>query len=94
MSDLSATLGVVLMALLLSAAVAATVFAICQRALTVQQVAKRSEQRSRRHELHWTAIRLRNLGYNGNDLQEGVCRETNCSPTEADSAILRVGADL
>ena len=94
MSDLFATLGTMTLALMLSLGVAAIVFAVGQRALAVQRVTKRTEQRTRRHELHWTAIRLRNLGYLGTDLQETICRETNCAPDEADAAILRGGADL
>ncbi len=94
MSDLFTTLGAMTLALMLSLGVAAIIFTIGQRALAVQRVSRRTELRTRRHELHWTAIRLRNLGYLGADLQETICRETNCSPDEADAAILRVGADL
>ncbi|MCP4959892.1 MAG: hypothetical protein GY925_11540 [Actinomycetia bacterium] len=92
--DLSATLSVVLAVATITIATAVAVAVIVARARRVQQISKRTTRRSRRHELHWTAIRYRNQGILGADLQEVVCRQANCSPGEADAAIVRVGADL
>jgi len=88
------TLSTIAVVLIVFLTVAAIVSAIAQRLLDVRHVNKRSEVRGRRHELHWTAIRLRNQGFMGGDLQEGVCMLGNCTPADADAAILRVGADL
>jgi len=89
-----ATLSAIAVVLIISLTVAAIAFAIAQRLLDVRHVNKRSEVRGRRHELHWTAIRLRNQGFMGHELQEGICMLGNCTPADADAAILRVGADL
>ncbi len=94
MSAAVSTLSAFFVVLAVSAFVAGFIYAMASRVNEVQRVTDRSEVRMRRHELHWTAIRLRNQGYTGEDLQEIICRETNCSPTDADAAIMRVGADL
>ena len=94
MTAIATTLSVIAIALIISLTVAAIASAIAQRLLDVRHVNKRSQVRGRRHELHWTAIRLRNQGVMGHELQEGVCMLGNCSPADADAAILRVGADL
>ncbi|MBN4059638.1 hypothetical protein JYT35_00805 [Acidimicrobium ferrooxidans] len=80
--------------LIIFVTMAAIASSIAQRLLDVRHVNKRSEVRGRRHELHWTAIRLRNQGFMGRELQEGVCMLGNCTPADADAAILRVGAEL
>lgn len=88
------TLSVVLAAIVVAGAVVASVAVIVERIGRLRRVSAPTSVRSRRHELHWIAIRYRNYGITGSDLQEVVCREANCSPGEANAAIFRVGADL
>ncbi|MCB0993259.1 MAG: hypothetical protein R2770_12655 [Acidimicrobiales bacterium] len=90
----STTLSVVLGVVVLGAVAVAALAVIVERARRVQRMSSMGNGRSRRHELHWTAIRFRNQGLQGTDLQEAVCRQANCAPREADAAIFRVGADL
>jgi hypothetical protein len=38
-------------------------------------------------EIHWAVIRLAATGFEGDSLQEELCRAVNCSPAEARTAI-------
>ena len=67
---------------------------LMSRSRRLVEVHSRQRRSGRGHEVHWAAIRLRSNGHQGHDLQEMVCAVTNCTPTEADEAIQRVGADI
>ncbi|GEM_PF-6162335 len=63
------------------------------RALVRQQ--RSQAARARRLEMGWTVVRLRAAGLDGLELQEAMCRLTNCTPDQADHLIgsLRHRAD-
>jgi hypothetical protein len=92
--DWDTTISVIVGAIALAAAAVLAFYVMMERARTLRYVTRRAGRRGREHELHWTAIRFRNQGLLGEDLQEAVCQWANCSPTDANIAILRVGADI
>ena len=55
------------------------------RALLRQQ--RSTAARARRLEMGWTCVRLRSAGLTGVELQEAMCRITNCTPDQADRVI-------
>ncbi len=78
----------------MGAIVSLTTLVIRGRALLRQQRA--AAERARRLEMGWTCVRLRSSGLTGADLQEALCRLTNCTPGQADRLMetLRHEADL
>jgi hypothetical protein len=94
MSGDGATLSAFIAVLVLTTTAVFSGGVLISRTRTVAALSRRQGQRGREHELHWAAIRLRSNGHQGSDLQEMLCALTNCSPTDADRAIIRVGADV
>ena len=89
-----ATLSALLVFVVLAGTIAFAGGVLVTRTRRIVTLNHRQGHRGREHELHWAAIRLRSNGHKGADLQEMLCTPTNCTPQQADDAIVRVGADV